>query len=184
MAEKKALKISSELFSGDSAAAEDFAKWSKIEEVHVKSDESQNLLRMVSSDGCLNCELHTDDEELIEEVIIFEIERGKPEAIASSDGLPERHHVQDLSIDWFEKEINSRDAIKSGTIIANVAKNCLMIRRHKPQEIKKVAVSDASKPPEVLFLNGKQIDSRSGELSGFPNENGTSGLRFPWPELS
>uniref|UniRef100_A0A0E0L0D8 Uncharacterized protein n=1 Tax=Oryza punctata TaxID=4537 RepID=A0A0E0L0D8_ORYPU len=110
--EKKALKISSEPSIGDSAVAEDCARRFGIEEVYVSSDDSQNLLRMAS---CLNCEMHTDDEKLIEEVIIFEIERGESEAaIVCSDGLSEKRQLQDMSIDWFEEEIKSGDIIKSG----------------------------------------------------------------------
>uniref|UniRef100_J3M5E9 Uncharacterized protein n=1 Tax=Oryza brachyantha TaxID=4533 RepID=J3M5E9_ORYBR len=99
--EKKAsLKVSSELFAGDSASAEDCAKRFEIEEVRVNSDEPQDIQR-------------GDDEQLIEEVIIFEIQRGA-EAIVHSDGLPEKHQIQDLPIDWFEEETKSRYGIKSG----------------------------------------------------------------------
>uniref|UniRef100_A0A0E0DP63 Uncharacterized protein n=1 Tax=Oryza meridionalis TaxID=40149 RepID=A0A0E0DP63_9ORYZ len=48
---------------------------------------------------------------------------------------------------------------------------------YQQQEIHKVVVSDDNKPPEVLFLSGKQIVSSSDEFSS-PNENGTSGFPF------
>ncbi|KAF2929948.1 hypothetical protein DAI22_05g093900 [Oryza sativa Japonica Group] len=48
---------------------------------------------------------------------------------------------------------------------------------YQQQEIHKVVVSDDNKPPEVLFLSGKQTVSSSGEFSS-PNENGTSGFPF------
>uniref|UniRef100_A0A0E0DP64 Uncharacterized protein n=1 Tax=Oryza meridionalis TaxID=40149 RepID=A0A0E0DP64_9ORYZ len=244
-AEKKTLKISSE----------DCARRFEIEEVlHVNSDDSQNLPSMVSSDGCLNCKMHTDDEKLIEEVTIFEIKRRESgAAIVCSDGLSEKRQLQDMSIDWFEEETKSGDIIKSGdsspTVLStfssefhdfsdnnevvglatdfldvnNQNKSVLLDSSshrgimdnhckcddsanddseyrediseqkdpnnlsglldnvadifYQQQEIHKVVVSDDNKPPEVLFLSGKQIVSSSDEFSS-PNENGTSGFPF------
>ncbi|XP_052154723.1 uncharacterized protein LOC127772788 isoform X4 [Oryza glaberrima] len=155
-AEKKTLKISSE----------DCARRFEIEEVlHVNSDDSQNLPSMVSSDGCLNCKMHTDDEKLIKEVTVFEIKRRESgAAIVCSDGLSQKRQPRDMSIDWFEEETKSGDIIKSDIF-------------YQQQEIHKVVVSDDNKPPEVLFLSGKQTVSSSGEFSS-PNENGTSGFPF------
>ncbi|XP_015637855.1 uncharacterized protein [Oryza sativa Japonica Group] len=155
-AEKKTLKISSE----------DCARRFEIEEVlHVNSDDSQNLPSMVSSDGCLNCKMHTDDEKLIKEVTVFEIKRRESgAAIVCSDGLSQKRQPRDMSVDWFEEETKSGDIIKSDIF-------------YQQQEIHKVVVSDDNKPPEVLFLSGKQTVSSSGEFSS-PNENGTSGFPF------
>ncbi|XP_052154720.1 uncharacterized protein LOC127772788 isoform X1 [Oryza glaberrima] len=285
-AEKKTLKISSE----------DCARRFEIEEVlHVNSDDSQNLPSMVSSDGCLNCKMHTDDEKLIKEVTVFEIKRRESgAAIVCSDGLSQKRQPRDMSIDWFEEETKSGDIIKSGdsspTVLSTFSsefhdfsdnnevvglatdfldvnnqnkavlldssshrgimdnhckcgeefssdkeapayhlfENYDFVDKHETkevvlgdtvvltfvddsanddseyrediseqkdpnnlsvlldnvadifyqqQEIHKVVVSDDNKPPEVLFLSGKQTVSSSGEFSS-PNENGTSGFPF------
>uniref|UniRef100_A0A0D9WEI2 Uncharacterized protein n=1 Tax=Leersia perrieri TaxID=77586 RepID=A0A0D9WEI2_9ORYZ len=108
--EEKVLKVSSELFTANSSAAEDCTKRFVIEEVHTDSGEYRNIPMAASSGDCVNYDVQTDDEKFIEEVIIFEIIRWGPEAIASS----ERHQVQDFSIDWFEGEIKSRNGTKSG----------------------------------------------------------------------
>uniref|UniRef100_A0A0E0DP62 Uncharacterized protein n=1 Tax=Oryza meridionalis TaxID=40149 RepID=A0A0E0DP62_9ORYZ len=123
----------------------------------------------ISSEDCARRfeieEMHTDDEKLIEEVTIFEIKRRESgAAIVCSDGLSEKRQLQDMSIDWFEEETKSGDIIKSDIF-------------YQQQEIHKVVVSDDNKPPEVLFLSGKQIVSSSDEFSS-PNENGTSGFPF------
>ncbi|EEE63063.1 hypothetical protein OsJ_17871 [Oryza sativa Japonica Group] len=250
-AEKKTLKISSE----------DCARRFEIEEVlHVNSDDSQNLPSMVSSDGCLNCKMHTDDEKLIKEVTVFEIKRRESgAAIVCSDGLSQKRQPRDMSVDWFEEETKSGDIIKSGdsspTVLSTFSsefhdfsdnnevvglatdfldvnnqnkavlldssshrgimdnhckcgeefssdkeapayhlfENYDFVDKHETkevdclitvpkifnqqQEIHKVVVSDDNKPPEVLFLSGKQTVSSSGEFSS-PNENGTSGFPF------
>ncbi|XP_052154722.1 uncharacterized protein LOC127772788 isoform X3 [Oryza glaberrima] len=213
-AEKKTLKISSE----------DCARRFEIEEVlHVNSDDSQNLPSMVSSDGCLNCKMHTDDEKLIKEVTVFEIKRRESgAAIVCSDGLSQKRQPRDMSIDWFEEETKSGDIIKSGdsspTVLSTFSSefhdfsdnnevvglatdfldvnnqnkavlldssshrgimdnHCKCDIFYQQQEIHKVVVSDDNKPPEVLFLSGKQTVSSSGEFSS-PNENGTSGFPF------
>uniref|UniRef100_A0A0D9ZWK0 Uncharacterized protein n=1 Tax=Oryza glumipatula TaxID=40148 RepID=A0A0D9ZWK0_9ORYZ len=107
----------------------------------------------ISSEDCARRfeieEMHTDDEKLIKEVTVFEIKRRESgAAIVCSDGLSQKRQPRDMSIDWFEEETKSGDIIKSDIF-------------YQQQEIHKVVVSDDNKPPEVLFLSGKQTVSSS-----------------------
>lgn len=102
--------------TGDSATAEVCVKRFEIKEMHVDgfSDDSRNISGMALSDACVNYEVHTDHDKLVEEVIIFETNREELNADADLDGSSERHQVQDVPTDWFVEELNIREVSTSG----------------------------------------------------------------------
>lgn len=114
-AEEKAVKHVAEL-TGDSATAEVCVKRFEIKEMHIDgfSDDSRNVSGMALSDACVNYEVHTDHDKLVEEEIIFETNREELNADADLDGFSERHQVQDVPTDWFVEELNIREVSTSG----------------------------------------------------------------------